>query len=74
MSSIKYYERSFKLFGIPVWSHHYGGKILWFRLFGRGYLLKHTSEGLTFSQRFGHTKFRRVGNWIISKLDKSKVC
>jgi hypothetical protein len=51
--------------------YYYKGKdILWFRVFGIGLSF---DKKMKFSQRYGHSKFIKIGPWIITTLKKSKL-
>lgn len=62
-------SRSFKLFGVRVFSYYYHNRFGWFRIFGRGLKWKDTSmHPLIFSERYGYAKFMRIGKWIVGVL------
>ena len=56
------------LFGVTCWASLHSKKNSWFRLFGRGLMVKHNSLGLRFSQRHNYVKVFKLGNWIIEYL------
>ena len=57
-----------RLFGVIFWASAHSPKDGWFRIFGRGFMWKHNNEGLRLSQRYGHKKYYKVGNWNIEYL------
>jgi len=57
-----------RLFGVSLWASVHSPKGGWFRIFGRGFMWKHKDERLRFSQRYGHKKYYKLGNWNIEYL------
>jgi hypothetical protein len=48
-----------------------GDGFCWFRIFGYGLHFKDiTKHKLLFTERYGHTKYLKIGNWIIITLKK----
>lgn len=48
---------------------HRGDGIFWFRIFGRGIVIEdRTKKRALFSERYGYTKWLRLGKWAIKKL------
>ena len=52
--------------------HHYKGKgIYWFRILGYGLCFKDTKYfNISFSQRYGYTKYIKIGRLVITTLTK----
>ena len=61
-------QRILRVFGTVWFSCAFYGLRGWFRLFGRGLAWKHKSMGLSFSERYGYTKYIRIGKWIVKYL------
>lgn len=57
-----------RIFNINLWTSWHFAKIGWFRIFGKGIKYKHITQGLLFSERYGYTKFLKIGDWIIGYL------
>ena len=60
------------LLGVTIWTSLYSKNQSWFRLFGRGFMWKHQDKGLRFSQRYGYTKYFKLGKWFIEYLPYRK--
>lgn len=59
---LKYIDKSF---------YYYKGKdLFWFRIFGRGLSF---DKKMVFSQRYGYSKYVKIGPWIITILEKTKM-
>ena len=56
------------LFGVTCWVSLHSKQTSWFRLFGRGLMWKHQDKGLRFSERYGYTKYLKLGKWIVEYL------
>jgi len=59
-----------RVFGVTLWASLSDDKQGWFRILGRGLMWKHEDKGLRFSERYGYTKFVKIGKWIIEYLPK----
>lgn len=52
---------------MKIFSSYSSDGFWWFRVFGVGFSGKETTKNfLTFSERYGYTKYIRIGNWIIT--------
>jgi len=56
------------LFGVTCWASAHSKQTSWIRLFGIGLMWKHQDKGLIFSQRYGYTKYLKLGKWIVEYL------
>lgn len=64
-------HQSITLFNHEIWSFYYENKFGWFRIFGIGLKFKNILyNDLTFSERNGYKKTLKIGNWVISFLNK----
>ena len=63
----------YRICGVNILTIHRSYKLFWFRIFGKGLVFKHESLGLTFSQRFGKTKYTEMFGWIITFAPKKKI-
>ena len=53
----------------PKFACHYERGLMWFRIFGRGLLIKNVNTNpLLFSERYGYRKSIRIGNVLIRAL------
>lgn len=71
---VKHYTlRIFKksIFEYPLFCYYYNDDFGWFRLFGIGLTWKDFSKhGLIFSERYGYTKYLKIGKYVIRLLLK----
>ena len=58
---------------MKILQHFYRDSFFWIRLFGYGIGIKDVNKyPLTFSQRNGHSKYIRLGKWVIYVLPTNK--
>ena len=54
-----------------VFQHNKGTGIYWLRILGYGLCFKDTKYfSISFSQRYGYTKYLKIGRLLITKLKK----
>ena len=65
----EYIHHSLRLFGITCWAMYYCAGFGWFRTFGIGLCFKNLrNHSMLFSERYGYTKHKIIGNWLIRHL------
>ena len=58
-----------RLLSIHLWSSCIGENSFWFRIFGKGLMIKHKSKGLCFSQRNGYSKYLLIGSYYVECIN-----
>lgn len=69
LGNLEYYYRHWRFLGFDVFTYYSHQGAGWFRLFGREISWKDMNRhSLMFSERYGYTKYLKVGKYAIKKL------
>ena len=57
-----------RLLGVTCLASNNHPEYGWFRIFGRGLNWRNEKRGLLFSEQNGHSKYWKVGKWVVRYL------